>query len=139
MLVGWPQMNRWRVIRNAGVSDPGPGKFMQRWRAFLTLARMAWITRSHPGLQMERDSPQVIQVRHLRRITVAAIEQAEVWAKAHPDAVSACISLYSRSTDMETVSGFAELPGTANSFRHKVAALRHLGMEVWQRRGDSTG
>lgn len=85
---------------------------------------------------------QLIQVRRQRRTTVAATEQAEAWAKVHPatrpDAFSDCISLYSRATDMETVSELAELPGTANFYRDKVAALLHLGVEVRQYDGDST-
>ena len=143
MLVGWPQMNRWMVIRNAAYLTLGPGRSCNvGWRSSRLLA---WP--GSPGVILVfkwsvSRLEQVIQVRRLRRITVAAIEQAEVWAQAHhatyPDAFLACISLYSRSTDLETVSELAELPGTENFFRDKVAALLHLGMEVLQCSGDST-
>ncbi|CAM4059056.1 hypothetical protein DEMA109039_05500 [Deinococcus marmoris] len=63
---------------------------------------------------------QLLQVRHQRQATVAAIQQTEAWIKAHcdthPIALSKCVSFYVDCTNMQTVHELAKLEAEARAF-----------------------
>lgn len=67
---------------------------------------------------------QLKRVQAQRRLTVAAIQQAEAWAKAHranyPFAMSDFVNMYLDSTNCTTVVQLAELEGQVRTH------LQHL-------------
>lgn len=63
---------------------------------------------------------QLIQIRHQRQATVAAIQQTEAWIKAHcdthPTALAKCVSLYISSTNLQTIPELANIEAEAQAF-----------------------
>lgn len=63
---------------------------------------------------------QLLQVRHQRQATVAAIQQTEAWIKAHchthPTALARCMSLYVSATNLQTIPELANIEAEAQAF-----------------------